>query len=40
MDAALPAPAAEVLGLEPGDDIALAAIGDPTRKVDVRLTGT
>ena len=40
VDAALPAPAAEVLGLEPGDDIALAAIGDPTRKVDVRLTGT
>ena len=38
--AALPAPAAEALGLEPGDDIALAAIGDPTRKVDVRLTGT
>ena len=40
MAAALPAPAAEALGLEPGDDIALAAIGDPTRKVDVRLTGT
>ena len=40
MEAALPAPAAEALGLAPGDDIALAAIGDPTRKVDVRLTGT
>ncbi len=40
VEAALPAPAAEALGLEPGDDIALAAIGDSTRKVDVRLTGT
>src|SRR4029079_18528110 len=40
VEAALPAPAAEALGLVPGDEIALAAIGDPTRKVDVRLTGT
>ena len=40
VEAALPAPAAEALGLAPGDEIALAAIGDPTRKVDVRLTGT
>ena len=40
VEAALPAPAAEALSLAPGDDIALAAIGDPTRKVDVRLTGT
>jgi hypothetical protein len=40
VEAALPAPAAEALGLVPGDELALAAIADPTRKVDVRLTGT
>jgi len=40
VEAALPAPAAEALGLAPGDEIALAAVGDSTRRVDVRLTGT
>ena len=40
VEAALAGPAAEALGLTPGDEIALAAIGDPSRKVDVRVTGT
>jgi hypothetical protein len=40
VETALPEPAAEALGLAPGDEIMLAAIGDPARKVDVRLAGT
>ncbi len=40
VEAALPAHAAAALGLAPGDEITLAAISDPARKVDVRLSGT
>jgi FtsX-like permease family len=40
VDAALPASAAEALGLAPGDEVTLSAIGDPTKKVVVRISGT
>jgi FtsX-like permease family protein len=40
VEAALPVPAAEALGLAPGDELTLAAIGDSARRVDVRISGT
>lgn len=40
VEAALPAPAADALGLAPGDELTLSAIGDPAKKVDVRISGT
>ena len=40
VEAALPAPAAEALGIAPGDALTLSAVGDPGEKVDVRLAGT
>ena len=40
VEAALPAPAADALGLAPGDELTLSAIGDPAKKVDARISGT
>ena len=40
VEAAVPSAAAEALGLAPGDEITLASIADPRKKVDVRLAGT
>jgi FtsX-like permease family protein len=40
LEAALPAPAADALGLAPGDELTLSVIGDPTQKVVVRISGT
>jgi hypothetical protein len=40
VEAAMPSPAAEALGLAPGDEITLTSIADPDKKVDVRLSGT
>jgi FtsX-like permease family len=40
VEAALPAPAAAALGLEPGDELTVASIADPARKVAVRVAGT
>jgi FtsX-like permease family len=40
VEAAMPVPAAEALGLDPGDEITLTSIGDSAKKVDVRLSGT
>jgi hypothetical protein len=40
VEAAVPSAAAEALGLAPGDEITLASIADPRKKVDVRVAGT
>jgi hypothetical protein len=40
LEAALPAHAAEALGLAPGEEITVSAISDPSRKVTARVSGT
>ena len=39
VEAALSAPAAEALGLRPGQEVTLAAISDSSQQVDVRISG-
>ena len=40
VEAALPAPAADALGLAPGDELTVASTSDPAKTVDVRVSGT
>lgn len=40
LEAALPAPAAQALGLAPGDEVTLPSVSDPSREVRVRIAGT
>ncbi len=40
LEAAMPSPAADAIGLAPGDELTLSSIADSSKKVDVRLSGT